>query len=50
MSEFTVGKVIPVRVALRTRPLLQHELSEGAKECLTFIQDAQQVHLKQNAC
>nr|CAB3259107.1 chromosome-associated kinesin KIF4A [Phallusia mammillata] len=48
MSEFTAGKAIPVRVALRTRPLLPYELNEGAKECLTFVQEAQQVVVNRN--
>ncbi|CAK8686594.1 unnamed protein product [Clavelina lepadiformis] len=41
-------KVIPVRVAVRSRPLLQWELSEGAKECVNFINEAQQVIVNSN--
>ncbi|XP_044162366.1 chromosome-associated kinesin KIF4A [Bufo gargarizans] len=34
---------IPVRVALRCRPLVQKELNEGCKTCLTFVPGEPQV-------
>ncbi|XP_030602482.1 chromosome-associated kinesin KIF4-like isoform X2 [Archocentrus centrarchus] len=37
------GKVIPVRVALRCRPLVQKEISEGCQPCLTFVPGEPQV-------
>ncbi|KAM9451565.1 kinesin family member 4 [Clarias gariepinus] len=36
-------KVIPVRVALRCRPLVAKELNEGCQTCLTFIPGEPQV-------
>ncbi|XP_069001721.1 kinesin family member 4 [Embiotoca jacksoni] len=36
-------KVIPVRVALRCRPLVQKEINEGCQCCLTFVPGEQQV-------
>lgn len=38
-------KVIPVKVAVRSRPLLQWELESGSKDCVNFISEAQQVKL-----
>ena len=40
MSE---GKVIPVRVALRIRPLVPKELNEGCRECVEVIPGAPQI-------
>uniref|UniRef100_H2Z1R4 Kinesin-like protein n=1 Tax=Ciona savignyi TaxID=51511 RepID=H2Z1R4_CIOSA len=42
------AKVIPVRVALRTRPLIQKEIEEGSQECLQYITEANQVIIHQN--
>uniref|UniRef100_A0A8C5I1S3 Kinesin-like protein n=1 Tax=Gouania willdenowi TaxID=441366 RepID=A0A8C5I1S3_GOUWI len=39
----TDAKVIPVRVALRCRPLVPKELGEGCQCCLTFVAGEQQV-------
>ncbi|KAK1788025.1 hypothetical protein P4O66_016504 [Electrophorus voltai] len=36
-------KVIPVRVALRCRPLIPKEVSEGCQRCLTFVPGEPQV-------
>nr|XP_025035810.1 chromosome-associated kinesin KIF4A isoform X2 [Pelodiscus sinensis] len=36
-------KVIPVRVALRCRPLVPKEISEGCQMCLSFVPDEPQV-------
>lgn len=36
-------KVIPVRVALRCRPLVPKELNEGCQSCLTFTAGEPQV-------
>ncbi|XP_061596036.1 kinesin family member 4 [Cololabis saira] len=36
-------KVIPVRVALRCRPLVPKEINEGCQTCLTFVPGEQQV-------
>nr|XP_020498967.1 chromosome-associated kinesin KIF4-like [Labrus bergylta]XP_020498968.1 chromosome-associated kinesin KIF4-like [Labrus bergylta] len=36
-------KVIPVRVALRCRPLVPKEINEGCQGCLTFVPGEQQV-------
>ncbi|XP_066502729.1 kinesin family member 4 [Hoplias malabaricus] len=36
-------KVIPVRVALRCRPLVPKEISEGCQTCLTFVPGEPQV-------
>ncbi|XP_034745087.1 kinesin family member 4 [Etheostoma cragini] len=36
-------KVIPVRVALRCRPLVPKEINEGCQCCLTFVRGEQQV-------
>ena len=38
-------KDIPVRVALRCRPLITKELTEGCQTCLTFIPNEPQVIL-----
>ncbi|XP_042196546.1 kinesin family member 4 [Callorhinchus milii] len=38
-------KVIPVRVALRCRPLVPKEIREGCQECLTFVPGTPQVIL-----
>uniref|UniRef100_A0A3B5LAX4 Kinesin motor domain-containing protein n=1 Tax=Xiphophorus couchianus TaxID=32473 RepID=A0A3B5LAX4_9TELE len=37
------AKLIPVRVALRCRPLVPKEINEGCQSCLTFIPDEPQV-------
>lgn len=37
------GKVIPVRVALRCRPLVPKEVNEGCQCCLTFVPGEPQV-------
>ncbi|XP_072302654.1 kinesin family member 4 [Eucyclogobius newberryi] len=37
------AKVIPVRVALRCRPLVQKELNEGCQCCLTFVPGEHQI-------
>ncbi|KAK4297569.1 hypothetical protein Pmani_030022 [Petrolisthes manimaculis] len=37
------GKVIPVRVAVRLRPLNTKELREGCQECIEITQDSPQV-------
>ncbi len=39
-------KVIPVRVALRCRPLVPKEISEGCQCCLTFVPGEPQVCLR----
>nr|XP_034990346.1 chromosome-associated kinesin KIF4A [Zootoca vivipara] len=39
------ARVIPVRVALRCRPLVPKELSEGCQMCLSFVPGEQQVVL-----
>uniref|UniRef100_A0A8D2LZH9 Kinesin family member 4B n=1 Tax=Varanus komodoensis TaxID=61221 RepID=A0A8D2LZH9_VARKO len=39
------GRVIPVRVALRCRPLVPKELAEGCQMCLSFVAGEQQVVL-----
>ena len=36
-------KVIPVKVAVRSRPLLQWELDDGCRDCVDFIHEACQV-------
>lgn len=36
-------KVIPVRVALRCRPLVPKEINEGCQCCLTFVPGEPQV-------
>ncbi|XP_034033551.1 kinesin family member 4 [Thalassophryne amazonica] len=38
-----VDKVIPVRVALRCRPLVPKEIDEGCQSCLTFVPGEPQV-------
>ena len=38
-------KVIPVRVALRCRPLINREVEEGCQVCLQFVDDEPQVIL-----
>lgn len=40
-------KVIPVRVALRCRPLVPKEINEGCQGCLTFVPGEPQVCAKQ---
>ncbi|XP_064607442.1 chromosome-associated kinesin KIF4A-like [Liolophura sinensis] len=42
------NKVIPVRVAVRCRPLIEKELSEGCQECLQFMQDEPQLVIGKN--
>jgi hypothetical protein len=37
------GNVIPVRVAVRCRPLIPKEISEGCQQCLTFMKGEPQV-------
>uniref|UniRef100_A0A3B4AAL9 Kinesin motor domain-containing protein n=1 Tax=Periophthalmus magnuspinnatus TaxID=409849 RepID=A0A3B4AAL9_9GOBI len=37
------AKVIPVRVALRSRPLVPKEINEGCQCCLTFVPGEPQV-------
>lgn len=37
------AKVIPVRVALRCRPLVPKEINEGCQSCLTFVPGEPQV-------
>lgn len=37
------AKVIPVRVALRCRPLVPKEINEGCQCCLTFVPGEPQV-------
>lgn len=37
------GKVIPVRVAVRLRPLSAKEMREGCQECIDVISDSPQV-------
>ena len=41
-------KVIPVRVALRCRPLIPKEIQEGCQVCLQFVPDEPQVILGTN--
>ncbi|XP_071950999.1 chromosome-associated kinesin KIF4A-like [Antedon mediterranea] len=41
-------KDIPVRVALRSRPLVPKEIGEGCQECLQFIHSNEQVVLGNN--
>ncbi|XP_041051812.1 kinesin family member 4 isoform X2 [Carcharodon carcharias] len=43
-------KVIPVRVALRCRPLVQKEIDEGCQVCLTFTPGEPQVLLGIDKC
>lgn len=43
-------KVIPVRVALRCRPLVRKEIEEGCQMCLTFMPGEPQVILGLNKC
>ena len=38
-------KVIPVRVALRCRPLINREVEEGCQVCLNFVEGEPQVIL-----
>lgn len=38
-------KVIPVRVALRCRPLVPKEINEGCQCCLTFVPGQPQVFI-----
>lgn len=40
-------KVIPVRVALRCRPLVPKEINEGCQCCLTFVPGEPQVCAQQ---
>jgi len=37
--------VIPLRVAVRVRPLIQKEIDEGCQTCLNFIPYEQQIIL-----
>ena len=39
------GKVIPVKVALRCRPLIAKEKIEGCQMCVQFIPDEPQIIL-----
>lgn len=41
------AKVIPVRVALRCRPLVPKEINEGCQCCLTFVPGEPQVSAQQ---
>lgn len=43
-----LGKVIPVKVALRARPLVPKEVEEGCSQCLQFIPEVHQVVLGNN--
>lgn len=40
------AKVIPVRVALRSRPLVPKEINEGCQCCLTFVPGEPQVCIR----
>ena len=48
VNDMVDDKVIPVKVALRCRPLVPKEVSEGCDQCLQFIKGAQQVILGNN--
>jgi kinesin family protein 4/21/27 len=48
MSQAVSGKVIPVRVALRCRPLIPKEVDEGCQTCLQFVPNEPQVILGSN--
>ena len=37
--------VIPLRVAVRARPLIQKEIDEGCQKCLTFVSGEPQLIL-----
>ena len=37
------GKVIPVKVAVRCRPLVEKELTEGCQTCLQFMPGERQI-------
>ena len=39
------GKVIPVKVALRCRPLVPKEIDEGCQTCLSFVPGEPQIIL-----
>lgn len=43
------AKVIPVRVALRCRPLVPKEINEGCQSCLTFVPGEPQVCVRNNS-
>lgn len=43
------AKVIPVRVALRCRPLVPKEINEGCQCCLTFVPGEPQVCAQQQS-
>lgn len=43
------AKVIPVRVALRCRPLVPKEVNEGCQCCLTFVPGEPQVCAQQQS-
>lgn len=43
-----MDKVIPVKVAIRSRPLIQKEINEGCQTCLQFIPGEEQVLVGQN--
>ncbi|XP_070197100.1 chromosome-associated kinesin KIF4-like isoform X2 [Littorina saxatilis] len=45
LSDMSCGKVIPVQVALRARPLIAKEENEGCQTCLWFTPDEPQVTL-----
>lgn len=42
-EEGSGGKVIPVRVAVRLRPLSSREIREGCQECIDVTHDSPQV-------
>ena len=42
-DEGSGGKVIPVRVAVRLRPLSTREIREGCQECIDITHDSPQV-------
>ena len=46
MASDSGEKVIPVKVAVRSRPLLQWELNDGCKDCVDFIHEACQVFVE----
>ena len=44
----TEDKVIPVRVAIRCRPLITKELNEGCQKCVRFVDNEPQILLGSN--
>ncbi|XP_002736756.1 chromosome-associated kinesin KIF4A-like [Saccoglossus kowalevskii] len=48
MPEPEAGKDLPVRVALRCRPLITKELTEGCQKCLIFVPNEPQVIIGNN--